>query len=61
MSLLHKADAYEKPIRDADRKHPDYALVLALVCLALTLLVVAVRFTPVQPGSEIISEMLIGP
>ncbi len=57
MSLLHKAE----PIRDADRKHPDYALVLALVCLALTLLVVAVRFTPVEPGSEISSEMLIGP
>jgi hypothetical protein len=45
------------PLQDAERKHPDYGFILALVCLALGLVVVSVIFTPVS-GSE---SLLVGP
>ena len=35
-------------LRDADRKHPEYGFILALVCLALGLVVASVMFTQRQ-------------
>jgi hypothetical protein len=46
-----------QPLQDADRKHPDYGFILALVCLALGLVVASVIFTPVS-GSE---SLFVGP
>jgi len=45
MSLAHKTDVYEKRLV-ADRKHPEYGFILALVCLALGLVVASAIFTP---------------
>jgi len=62
MSLSHKIGAYEKQRPDADRKHPEYSLVLALVCLALALLVISAKFTPAQVGGALSSEIpLVSP
>ena len=62
MSLAHKTDLYEKPIRDVERKHPDYGFILALVCLALGLVVASVIFAPVAVGAGMNSESwFVGP
>jgi hypothetical protein len=61
MSLLHKIDAYQNQIRDADRKRPEYSVVLAVVCLALVLLLISARFMPEQ-GNWLVSEIpFVGP
>jgi hypothetical protein len=56
MSLLQKTDVYQGPEEKAVRKHPEYGLVLILICVALALVVASVMFTPV--GGEI---TLVGP
>jgi len=62
MSLAHKTDVYVKPIRDADRKHPEYGFILALVCLALGLVVASAIFAPMPVGAELNSESwFVGP
>ena len=63
MSLAHKTDLYEKPIRDVERKHPDYGFILALVCLALGLVVASVMFTPEAVGAGMNSgeSWFVGP
>ena len=49
-------------LRDADRKHPEYGFILALVCLALGLLVASVLFAPEAVGAGMNSESwFVGP
>ena len=49
-------------VRDADRKHPEYGFILALVCLALGLLVASVIFAPEAVGAGMNSESwFVGP
>ena len=38
-------------LHDADRKHPEYGFILALVCLALGLVVASVIFAPAAVGA----------
>jgi hypothetical protein len=60
MSLAHKTDVFEKPIRDAE--HPEYGFILALVCLVLGLVVASVMFTPAAVGAGMNSESwFVGP
>jgi hypothetical protein len=63
MSLAHKTDVHEKPIRDVDRRHPDYGFILALVCLALGLVVASVIFAPEAVGNGMNSgeSWFVGP
>jgi len=62
MSLAHKTDVFEKPIRDAERKHPEYGFILALVCLALGLVVASAIFAPMPVGAGMNSESwFVGP
>ena len=61
MSLAHKTDVYVKPIRDAEGK-PEYGFILALVCLALSLVVASLIFTPEAVGAGMNSESwFVGP
>ena len=50
-------------LHDADRKHPEYGVILALVCLALGLVVASVMFTPEAVGSGMNSDesWFVGP
>ena len=49
-------------VRDADRKHPEYGFILALVCLALGLVVASVIFAPEAVGAGMNSETwFVGP
>jgi len=49
-------------LHDADRKHPEYGFILALVCLALGLVVASVIFAPVAVGAVMNSESwFVGP
>jgi len=49
-------------LRDADRKHPEYGFILALVCLALGLVVASVIFAPEAVGAGMNSETwFVGP
>jgi len=49
-------------LRDADRKHPEYGFILALVCLALGLVVASVIFAPEAVGAGMNSESwFVGP
>jgi len=62
MSLFHKTDVYQGPNGTADRKRRDNSFVLALLCVALTLAVASVVFTPAGIGSGINGETsLVGP
>jgi hypothetical protein len=63
MSLAHKTDVYEKPIRDVDRRHPEYGFILALVCLALGLVLASVMFTPQAVGGAMNTDesLIVGP
>jgi hypothetical protein len=62
MSLIHKMDVYQTRNERADRKHPEYGFVLALVCMVLALVVVSAPFTPAPVGSGIRDEiLLVGP
>jgi hypothetical protein len=62
MSLLHKTDVYQTRNEKADRKHPEYSFVFVLVCMALSLLVASVIFSPALVGSGISDEIpLVGP
>ena len=62
MSLVHKIDAYEKPMRDAEHKHPEYGFIVALICAALALVVASMIFKPAAIGNGITSEIqLVGP
>jgi hypothetical protein len=44
MSLVHNTDVYQGTNKEADRKHPEYGFVLALVCMALALVIASVMF-----------------
>ena len=44
MSLLHRTDIYQGQNEEADRKHSGYGFVLALICVALTLVLASVLF-----------------
>jgi len=49
-------------VHDAERKHPEYGFILALVCLALGLVVASVIFAPVAVGAGMNSESwFVGP
>jgi len=50
-------------VHDADRKHPEYGFILALVCLALGLVVASVIFAPeaVGAGMNGSESWLVGP
>ena len=49
-------------LHDADRKHPEYGFILALVCLALGLVVASAIFAPMPVGAGINSESwFVGP
>ena len=50
-------------VHDADRKHPEYGFILALVCLALGLVVASVIFAPEAVGAGINSgeSWFVGP
>jgi hypothetical protein len=62
MSLSQKTEAYDTPIEHVDHKHPEYAFVLVLVCMALALVVGSAIFTPAPVGSGIASEITtVGP
>jgi hypothetical protein len=62
MSLAHNTDVYGKPVRDADRKHPEYGFILALVCLALGLVVASAIFAPAAVSAGMNSESwFVGP
>jgi hypothetical protein len=60
MSSVH---SYAKPIRDAERKHPETGFILTLVCLALGLVVASLMFTPKAIGSGMNSgeSWFVGP
>ena len=62
MSLSHKADIYETPLQNANRKRPEFGFVLALICIALALVLASAIFKPVFVGNGISSEIsLVGP
>ena len=62
MSMLHKADVYQSGNERADRKHPEYGFILALVCMALALVVASAIFTPAPVGAGVTSEITsVGP
>jgi hypothetical protein len=50
-------------LHEADRKHPEYGFILALVCLVLGLVVASVMFTPEAVGSGMNSgeSWFVGP
>ena len=49
-------------LHDADRKHPEYGFILALVCLALGLVVASLIFAPEAVGAGTNSESwFVGP
>jgi hypothetical protein len=49
-------------LHDAVRKHPEYGFILALVCLALSLVVASLIFTPEAVGAGMNSESwFVGP
>ena len=49
-------------LHDADRKHPEYGFILALVCMALALVVASAIFTPAPVGAGVTSEITsVGP
>jgi len=49
-------------LHDADRKHPEYGFILALVCLALGLVVASAIFAPMPVGAGMNSESwFVGP
>ena len=59
MSSLH---SYDTTKSEADLKHRDYGLVLALICIAPALVVTSAVFAPVPIGSEISNQIsLVGP
>jgi len=59
MSLVYKTHIYEKPIRDAERMHPEYRVFFALITLALALVLASVMFPDAfRPGGEF---SLVGP
>jgi hypothetical protein len=59
MSLVYKTHIYEKPIRDAERMHPEYRFFFALITLALALVLASVMFPDAfRPGGEF---SLVGP
>jgi hypothetical protein len=59
MSLLQKTDVYQGSEEKAARKHPEYGLVLVLICVALALVVASVVFPDAfRPSGEF---SLIGP
>ncbi len=57
MTLSHKADVYETPKAQSDRKRPEHGFVLALICVALALVVANVKFVPV--GGGISNDVLV--
>ena len=62
MSLSHKTGVYERPIQNADRKHPEYSFILVLVCIALALVLARTIFAPASIGSGISNDIsLVGP
>jgi hypothetical protein len=62
MSLLRNTDVYQGTTNEADRKHPDYGFVLALVCMALALVIASAIFTPAPVGSGIRDDTsIVGP
>ncbi len=62
MSLLYKMDVHQSPKETADRKHPEYGFVFALVCMALALVVASAIFTPAPIGSGIRDNIsIVGP
>ena len=49
-------------LHDADRKHPEYGFILALVCLALGLVVASAIFAPAAVSAGMNSESwFVGP
>jgi hypothetical protein len=56
MSLLQKTDLYADRRETADRRRPDHAFILALICVALALVIVNVMF-----GSAPSDLRLVGP
>jgi hypothetical protein len=61
MSLLDKTDVFQTRNETAVRKQPEYGSVLALVCVALTLVVASAIYSPAPVGSGISNEIwLIG-
>ena len=49
-------------LHEAERKHPEYGFILALVCLALGLVVASLIFTPQAVGAGMNSESwFVGP
>jgi predicted N-acetyltransferase YhbS len=52
-----------RELHDADRKHPEFGFILALVCLALGLVVASVMFTPQAVGGAMNTDdsLLVGP
>ncbi len=62
MSLLDKIDIHQSPKKTADRKHPEYGFVLALVCMVLALVVASVIFAHAPVGSGIRDNIsIVGP
>jgi hypothetical protein len=51
------------PLHDAERKHPEYGFILALVCLALGLVLASVMFTPQAVGGAMNTDesLIVGP
>jgi hypothetical protein len=39
-----KTDVYQSPNEKADRKHPEYGLALALICVALAIVLASAMF-----------------
>jgi hypothetical protein len=59
---MSSVNLYETTKQRADRKHGNYGFILALVCMAPTLVVASAIFAPVPIGSEISNQMLlVGP
>ena len=49
-------------LQEAERKHPEYGFILALVCLALGLVVAGLIFAPEAVGAGMNSESwFVGP
>jgi hypothetical protein len=63
MSLVHDTSAYHSPKVTVDRKHPEFGVVLALLCVAaLALVAASAMIAPAPIGSGITSEIfLVGP
>ncbi len=57
MTLSHKVGVYETPKAQSDRKPLEYGFVLALLCVALTLVVANLKFVPV--GSGISNDVVV--